>query len=230
MLDRLRKRYLDVLASIYVFNEHRGYTSLDRVLEAVRQRHPDAPAFIAAVEKHRADERAHYLMFRGWFERQGRMPLAVDKSCAHIDRMIRLIFGCDIDALDTARIVGNDALFAQLCRVIVLTEQRGMWQVDKLLAMRSIAGDRALHKIFQIIERDEPSHWLPYDGWLRSRGESQARISERVADWWVHKSLILFKLPLLFFNPALGRREDWQDAGDGAAPARPSASLPLRAA
>ena len=28
-----RRRFLDVLASIYIFNEHRGYTSLDRVLE-----------------------------------------------------------------------------------------------------------------------------------------------------------------------------------------------------
>ena len=30
-----RARFLDVLASIYIYNEHRGYTSLDRVLEAV---------------------------------------------------------------------------------------------------------------------------------------------------------------------------------------------------
>ena len=216
MLQTIRRRYLDVLASIYVFNEHRGYSSLDRVLEALRLRHPDAAGFIAEVEKHRADERKHYLLFRTWFERQGRMPLAVDKSCAHIDRIIRLTFGCDIDGLDTARVVADDALFARLCRVIVLTEQRGLWQVGKLLRMRAITENRGINAIFKVIEQDEPSHWLPYDGWLRGRGEDRAKLSERLADWWVHKSLILFKLPLLFLNPALPRRKAWQDASEAA--------------
>jgi hypothetical protein len=41
MLRAFRSRFLDVLASIYIYNEHRGYTSLDRVLEAVRARCPD---------------------------------------------------------------------------------------------------------------------------------------------------------------------------------------------
>ena len=67
----LRTRYFDVLASIYLYNEHRGYTSLDRVLEAVRARCPDDHAFQAEIAKHRADERTHYVMFRRWFERQG---------------------------------------------------------------------------------------------------------------------------------------------------------------
>ena len=56
MIAALRRRYLDILGSIYIFNEHRGYSSLDRVLEAVRRRYPEATEFIAAVEKHRADE------------------------------------------------------------------------------------------------------------------------------------------------------------------------------
>ncbi len=34
MWNRLKRafcqRYLDVLASVYIYNEHRGYTSLDR--------------------------------------------------------------------------------------------------------------------------------------------------------------------------------------------------------
>ena len=29
-----RRRYLDLLGSIYIYNEHRGYTSIDRVLAA----------------------------------------------------------------------------------------------------------------------------------------------------------------------------------------------------
>ena len=59
-----RTRYLDVLASIYLYNEFRGYTSLDRVLEALRERCPDEPEFQAEIAKHRADERKHYVMFR----------------------------------------------------------------------------------------------------------------------------------------------------------------------
>ena len=49
------RRYLDLLGSIYIYNEHRGYTALDRVLEAVKAKHPEATELIAAVEKHRAD-------------------------------------------------------------------------------------------------------------------------------------------------------------------------------
>ena len=89
MLAALRRRYLDVLASVYIYNEHRGYSSLDRVLEAVRAKYPEDLAFIAKVEKHRADERKHYVMFRRYFESLGRMPYEVDRTCGHIDRLIR---------------------------------------------------------------------------------------------------------------------------------------------
>ena len=75
-----RKRYLDLLGSIYIYNEHRGYTAIDRVLEAVRVRWPDDNALIGKIEKHRADEHKHYLMFRRWFERRGVMPLAIDRT------------------------------------------------------------------------------------------------------------------------------------------------------
>ena len=88
-----RRRYLDLLGSIYIYNEHRGYTAIDRVLEAVRARSPDDRAFIAAIEKHRADERKHYVMFRRWFELQGKMPLSVDRTCGHIDRFVEIMFG-----------------------------------------------------------------------------------------------------------------------------------------
>ncbi len=214
MLDLLRRRYLDILASIYIFNEHRGYSSLDRVLYAVRRRHPDASAFIAAVEKHRADEEKHYHMFRRYFEHLGAKPYAVDKTCAHIDRMIRLTFGCDIDGLDTEAVIASEALFNRLCRVIVLTEQRGMWQVDKLLKMKVIRHERPLFSIFRVVERDEPSHWMPYDDWLKEHGGRRASRGERLADAFVHKSLILWKLPLLYLNPWLRRRADWQHEAD----------------
>jgi hypothetical protein len=49
MIAWFRRRYLDLLGSIYIYNEHRGYTSIDRVLEAVRARAPDDQALIAAI-------------------------------------------------------------------------------------------------------------------------------------------------------------------------------------
>ena len=91
MLARFRNRYLDLLGSIYIYNEHRGYTAIDRVLEAVRARSPNDHSFIRAIEKHRADERKHYLMFRRWYEKQGRMPLLVDRTCGHIDRFVEIM-------------------------------------------------------------------------------------------------------------------------------------------
>jgi len=217
MLARLRRRYLDILASVYIYNEHRGYSSLDRVLVAVRAKFPAAAGFIAQVEKHRADERKHYLMFRRYFENLGAMPYAVDITCGHIDRLIKLTFGCHIDDLDTDAVIADDALFNKLCRIIMLTEQRGMRQVDTLLRSFLVTSDRALTKIFRVVERDEPSHWMPYEAWLADHHGGRPRLAERIADSWVHASLVLAKLPLLFLNPWLARRADWQDAGDGAA-------------
>src|ERR1044071_10001739 len=133
MFAWFRNRYLDLLGSIYIYNEHRGYTSIDRILDAVRAHAPDDAAFIAAVEKHRADERKHYVMFKRWFELQGKMPLKVDRTCGHIDRFIEIMFGRRIDELDTETVIGDDRLFERLCRVISLTERRGMKQVDILL-------------------------------------------------------------------------------------------------
>ena len=204
-----RARFLEVLASIYIYNEHRGYTSLDRVLEAVRARCPDDHAFIAAVEKHRADEYKHYLMFKRWFERQGRMPLKVDRACGHIDRFIEGVFGCPIEELDTQAIIADGAQFEKLCRVIMLTEQRGMRQVEILLRNSHIRSDPVMTKIFRIVEEDEPDHWLPYHGWLTTQGRATAKWRERWTDYWIHKSLMLAKLPAVFLNARSPRLESW---------------------
>ncbi|MDB5698859.1 MAG: hypothetical protein JWN69_1663 [Alphaproteobacteria bacterium] len=214
MIDLARRRYRDILASVYIYNEHRGYSSLDRVLEAVRARHPDETDFIAAVEKHREDERHHYLMFRHYFEALGAMPYRVDRTCGHIDRLIKLCFGCGIDELDTNAVAGSGTLFAKLCRVIMLTEMRGMRQVDILLSSPLIASDRSLLKIFRVIERDEPSHWMPYHQWIEHHSEPMPSLAERFSDFLVHRTLLLVKLPLLFLNPWLERRADWQDAAE----------------
>ena len=206
-----RARFLDVLASIYIYNEHRGYTSLDRVLEAVRARCPDDPAFIAEVEKHRADEHKHYRMFRRWYELQGRMPLKVDRTCGHIDHFIQRMFRCTIDELDTQGIVADPAKFEQLCRVIMLTEQRGMRQVEILLTNGHIRSDKALKRIFEVVEKDEPDHYLPYQRWLTRNGRVTARWRERWADYWIHKTLMLVKLPAVFLNRNTPRLASWPD-------------------
>lgn len=218
MLENARRRFLDILASIYIYNEHRGYSSIDRVLEAVYARHPDEKEFIAAVEKHRRDERKHYLMFRHYFEQRGYMPYAVDVSCGHIDRLIRLTFGCGIDDLDTDAVIADDALFLKLCRIIMITEIRGMNQLDVLLEDKIVSADAALVKIFTVIRKDEPSHWTPYRDWLATHDGGRPRWNERAADWLVHRSLVYWKVPSLYLNRRLARRTDWLDASDPAGP------------
>lgn len=217
LASAFRARFLDVLASIYIYNAHRGYTSLDRVLEAVRARCPDDPHFIAEVEKHRADEYKHYRMFRRWFELQGRMPLKVDRTCGHIDHFIERVFHCTIDDLDTAKIVASGDEFEKLCRVIMITEQRGMAQIEILLRNPHIRSDRALTRIFEVVERDEPDHWMPYDRWLRAHGRRpKPRARELWTDFWIHKSLMLAKLPAVFINRGMPRLTAWPDEDQAA--------------
>ncbi len=224
MLTAFRHRYLDLLGSIYIYNEYRGYTSIDRVLEAVRVRAPHDYALIAAIEKHRADERKHYQMFKRWFELQGRMPLAVDRTCGHIDRFVEIMFRRTIDTLDTQAVIDDDAQFEKLCRVISLTEQRGFRQVHVLLNHPAVRSDKVLTRIFRIIEKDEPSHWAPYDGWLRAHGKREPRWWERAVDSFIHSELLFVKLPFLFLNPFVRRRTDWADAGERLHPLQAAAA------
>jgi hypothetical protein len=212
--QKIRRRYLDVLASVYIYNEHRGYTSLDRVLAAVTARYPDNAAFIAQVQKHRADERKHYIMFKRYFEHRKKMPLSVGSTCGHIDNFIEMIFGCTIDELDTGAIMTDARLFEKLCRVIMLTEQRGMAQLGVLLKSRAVQSDPVLLKIFKIIETDEPSHWQPYAQWLQTNSKTSPTLRERATDFWIHKSLMLLKLPMIFFNLRTPRDTHWADAAD----------------
>jgi hypothetical protein len=214
-----RNRYLDLLGSIYIYNEHRGYTAIDDLLAAVRMRWPDDHALIAKVEKHRADEEKHYVMFRRWFERRGVMPYAVDSACGHIDRFVGIMFGTSIDALDKKHIVSRDDLFGRMCRVISLTEQRGYKQVEILLKNAHVLSDKTLTKIFRIIEQDEPSHWAPYEGWLDAHGVRHDKWWERMVDAFVHSELLFLKLPILFLHPSLRRCAKFADEEDGRAQA-----------
>lgn len=214
MRKQFRARYLDLLGSIYLYNEHRGYTAIDRVLEAVRMRWPDDADFIDRLEKHRADEFKHYQMFRRWFERRGVMPLAIDRTCGHIDRFVRIMFGSTIDDLEPVKIVRRDDLFERLCRVISLTEKRGHRQVHILLRHPIVRSDQTLMKMFRIIEQDEPSHWAPYDDWLAQHGRRPPSWWERAIDGLIHSELLFLKLPVLFLLPGLQRRRSWPDEFD----------------
>jgi len=209
-----RDRYLDLLGSIYIYNEHRGYTAIDRVLAAIHARWPGDDALIKQIEKHRADERKHYLMFRRWFERRGIMPLAVDRSCGHIDRFVGIMFGSTIDELDPRSVIGRDDLFERMCRIISLTEQRGHRQVQILLRHPIVKADSQLMKIFRVVERDEPSHWAPYDEWLRLHGRREPSWWERAIDQAIHSELLFLKLPMLFFAPRMKRLARWPDETD----------------
>ncbi|HEV2595221.1 MAG TPA: ferritin-like domain-containing protein [Sphingomicrobium sp.] len=213
-----KKRYLDLLGSIYIYNEHRGYTAIDRVLEAICARWPDDHALIAKVEKHRADERKHYLMFRRWFERRGCMPLSVDRTCGHIDRFVTIMFRSTIDDLDPLGVIGRDDLFERMCRVISLTERRGHRQVQDLLRHAIVRSDPQLMKIFRIIEQDEPSHWAPYEEWLRAHGGREPRWWERAIDKAIHSELLFVKLPILFLSPRTERLARWPDEADATRP------------
>jgi hypothetical protein len=206
-----RSRFLDVLASIYIYNEHRGYTSLDRVLEAARLHCPDDVEFITAIEKHRGDEHKHYRMFRRWFELEGKMPLKVDRTCGHIDHFIQKVFGCTIEELDTEAIVADHREFEKLCRVIMLTEQRGMRQVIDLLKNPNVLSNKAMTRIFRVVEVDEPDHYMPYERWLLAHDCITAKWRERWADYWINWSLVWVKLPTLFFRRATPRLSVWPD-------------------
>jgi hypothetical protein len=145
------------------------------------------------------------------------MPLAVDRTCGHIDRFVEIMFGHGIDQLDTRAVIASDALFARLCRVIMLTEQRGYKQVEILLALPLVKSDKALLRIFEVIRKDEPSHWAPYEGWLARTGRRMANFSERAVDFWIHRELLFLKLPAVFLNPRMPRRARWADADEPAA-------------
>ncbi|HEY6171304.1 MAG TPA: ferritin-like domain-containing protein [Candidatus Kapabacteria bacterium] len=198
-------RYLRVLLSVYLYNEHRGYTELERLARALREKYPSEHEFIAAVEKHTEDERKHYLMFRHYFESRGEMPLAVGSSSGYIDRLVSSIFGADIDDLNPEEMVADDEKFFRLCRLIMITEFRGMKQVETILNSLLIRGNDELQRVFKIIERDEPSHWQPYEKWLRTHGSNEPSFREKAADVVTHYMLVTIKLPLLFCNP-FGKR------------------------
>jgi hypothetical protein len=148
-------------------------------------------------------------MFKRYFESVGRMPLAVDRTYGYIDQFVWLIFGRSLENLDQEQILANESLFLKLCRLVMMTEFRGMKQVAVLLRSRVVCANPNLIRIFRIIERDEPSHCFPYQRWLERRSSHLPGFEERFTDLWIHYSLMLLKIPILFLNPRTPRRESF---------------------
>ena len=203
LLDRLH----DVIASVYLYNEYTGYVELEKLIDALRIKYPGEKAFIAAVEKHCDDERKHYLMFRNYFKKRNRFPFKIGPTYGYVDLFINHIFKKPIEELDRSELIEDDEQFFKLCRLIMMTEFRGMRQVDRLLKSPFIAQGSTLHRIFKVIERDEPSHCYPYQYWLKKSGSGShlPRFQERITDLWIHYTLLLIKIPVLFLNPSLRR-------------------------
>ena len=108
--------------------------------------------------------------------------------------------------------IDDDRLFEKLCRVISLTEKRGFKQVEILLDHPLVKHDPGLIKIFSVVERDEPDHWAPYDDWLKRNGKREPKWWEKAVDTFIHSELLFLKLPILFVNLGMRRREEWADA------------------
>jgi hypothetical protein len=195
-----RERFYHVVASVYLYNEYTGWQGLERLLEAVKSRMPEEREFISVIAKHAADERKHYFLFRRYFQNEGKMPLRVDATFGYVDQFIRLIFRKPLDRLDPAAILRDDRQFFRMCRLIMMTEFRGMEQVAALLGNRLIRRNPDLEKIYRVIEKDEPSHCLPYQRWLETKGGHQPGWEERITDLWIHYSLMFLKIPLLFLR------------------------------
>ena len=208
-MTKFIERIYDVIMSIYLYNEFTGYTELDRLLDAIKIKYPEEREFIQAVQKHADDERKHYLMFRSYFKKLDRMPFMITSTYGYIDLFINHIFGKPIEALISEDVIKNEQQFFQLCRLIMMTEFRGMKQVNTLLNNQIIKRNQAIVKIFRVIERDEPSHCFPYQLWLEKWGSHLPHFKERITDLWIHYSITLIKAPLLFFNFRLKRLEDF---------------------
>lgn len=209
MINRLINRLHDVIASVYLYNEYTGYKELEKFQIAIEINYPEEKDFINAVKKHYEDEQKHYLIFRNYFKSKNIFPFKIDKTYGYIDLFINHIFNKPIEELNHDEIIHNKHLFFKLCRLIMLTEFRGMKQVDLLLKGPLIKNNISLKKIFKVIERDEPSHCYPYQYWLKKHSAHQPQIQEKLTDLWIHYSLTFIKIPFLFLNFRLKRMAEF---------------------
>ncbi len=209
LFNSLVERFYDIFMSVYIYNEHRGYIYLNKLVAALEQKFPMEKQIIKAVRKHARDEYVHYKMFCHWFKGRGRMPYQVDESKSYCDQIVKAIFRKNLTEIDPEVILADDEKFFQLCRLIMITEMRALKQVDILLRSRLVRRRPALVKMFQVVRRDEPSHCYPYRDWLEKHGRSLPSGGELVADFYTHYSLVFIKIPFMFLNFRLKRRKDF---------------------
>jgi len=50
--SRFQNRFSDVIASVYLHNEHAGWQGLERLLQAIREKMPGEREFISVVARH----------------------------------------------------------------------------------------------------------------------------------------------------------------------------------
>ncbi|MEO1514077.1 MAG: ferritin-like domain-containing protein [Bacteroidota bacterium] len=211
MFEKLTNRLYDVIASVYIYNEYTGYKELEKLLVGLEEHYPSEQEFIKAVKKHYADEKKHYLMFRYYFKKRKCMPFKIDKTYGYVDLFVEHIFKKPIEELDHDELINDKDLFFKLCRLVMMTEFRGMRQVHTLLKNPLIKRNKALFKIFKVVERDEPSHCYPYQYWLEKYESHTPQFQEKITDLWIHYSLMLLKVPFLFFNLRLERMTAFYD-------------------
>lgn len=200
------ERLYDILLSVYLYNEKRGYTYLDQLVQAFEEKHPGETHILNSIRKHARDERHHHSLFEAYFRETNRRPLDIGVWYGYCDQMVSWIFGRTIDQLDPREVVKDDKKFFQLCRLIMITEMRGMQQVHLILENPLVKRRPRLVEIFTLVKKDEPSHCYPYQTWLRKHGEHEPSWRERMADAAVHYSLLFVKLPWLYLNFFTPRR------------------------
>lgn len=209
IINVLTERFYDIFMSVYIYNEHRGYIYLDTLVAALEHKYPEETGFIAAVRKHGNDEHVHYKMFRRWFENRGRMPFLVTERSGYCDQIVKVFFRKTLTQIDPEVVLADDEMFFKLCRLIMITEMRALKQVDILLRSRLIRRRPSLEKMFQVVRRDEPSHCYPYRDWLKKHGRNLPSRGEFLADVYTHYSLIFIKIPFMFMNFRLKRRQEF---------------------
>lgn len=200
------ERFKDLILSVYLYNEWRGYTQLENELIPYLEKSGQVDAsLLTSIRKHAGDEKKHYLMFKSYFLGTGRMPFQVSKSVGYFDFLSHLVIGNMEKALEGA------SGFARICRAILVTEARGLTQIGDVLTWSSFQKDERLSSIFKVIEKDEPSHFKPYEEWLKRKALKGPGLFYRGADLFAHYFIGLVIIPLHFLNFRLKRLERFPD-------------------
>ena len=98
--------------------------------------------------------------------------------------------------------------------------------MEILLENGFVRSDKALKRIFDVVHRDEPSHFEPYDNWLAENQRREPSLKERWIDRMIHSELLFIKLPLMFLWLSAPRDTEWRDADESNPRPRPF-SIPV---